>query len=148
MYKLPKFTLLYCTKIYFTRLRGVGVLAGVIGHFSDLSFRNATTQTQAYFGVLGFFRNKFCQKCTLRRSNHFLQIQQEIHFLTFKILIETLQKKIQNRNMDNWTFSFFQICFGYQFWRQGSGQTENTQIRVFVYFPLDHFPKSKIDSEI
>ena len=25
---------------------------------------------------------------------------------------------------------------------------ENTQIRVFVYFPLDHFPKSKIDSEI
>ena len=29
----------------------------------------------------------------------------------------------------------------------GSGQTENTQIRVFVYFPFDHFPKSKIDSE-
>ena len=28
-----------------------------------------------------------------------------------------------------------------------SGQTENTQIRVFAYFQFDHFPKSKIDSE-
>ena len=26
-----------------------------------------------------------------------------------------------------------------------SGQTENTQIRVFVYFLFDHFPKSKIE---
>ena len=29
----------------------------------------------------------------------------------------------------------------------GSGQTENTQINVFVYFLFDHFPKSKMDSE-
>ena len=29
----------------------------------------------------------------------------------------------------------------------GSGQTENTQIRVFAYFPFYHFPKSKIYSE-
>ena len=27
----------------------------------------------------------------------------------------------------------------------GSGQTENTRIRVYVYFQCDHFPKSKID---
>ena len=45
-----------------------------------------------------------------------------------------------------WTFSF-QICFRNQFSTSGSGQTENTQIRVFAYFQFDHFPKSKIDSE-
>ena len=43
-----------------------------------------------------------------------------------------------------WTFSF-QICFKNQFSTSGSGQTENTRIRVYVYFPFDHFPKSKID---
>ena len=45
-----------------------------------------------------------------------------------------------------WTFQF-QICFWNQCWTSGSGQTENTQIRVFAYFPFDQFPKSKIDSE-
>ena len=44
------------------------------------------------------------------------------------------------------TFSF-QICFRNQFLTSGSGQTENTQIRVFAYFQFDHFPKLKIDSE-
>ena len=43
-----------------------------------------------------------------------------------------------------WTFSF-QICFKNQFSTLGSGQTENTRIRVYVYFQFDHFPKSKIE---
>ena len=43
-----------------------------------------------------------------------------------------------------WTFSF-QICFKNKFSTPGSGQTENTRIRVYVYFQFDHFPKSKID---
>ena len=34
-----------------------------------------------------------------------------------------------------------------QFLTLGSGQTENTQIRVFVYFWFDHFPKSKKNVE-
>ena len=38
-------------------LEGGGGLAGVIWHFLDLSFRDATTQTKAYFGVFGFIRN-------------------------------------------------------------------------------------------
>ena len=42
---------------------------------------------------------------------------------------------------------WFQICFRNQFWTLGSGLTENMQIRVFVYFLFDHFPKSKIDFE-
>ena len=41
----------------------------------------------------------------------------------------------------------FQICFQNQFLTSGSGQTENTQIRIFAYFQFDHFPKLKIDSE-
>ena len=48
--------------------------------------------------------------------------------------------------MKIWTFSF-QICFWNQFWTLGSGQTENMQICVFVYFQFDHFPKFKIDFE-
>ena len=41
----------------------------------------------------------------------------------------------------------FQICFRNQFLTLGSGQTENTQIRVFAYFKFAHFLKSKIDSK-
>ena len=55
-------------------------------------------------------------------------------------MIGTLKK------IEIWVFSF-QFCFQNQFSTSKSGQTENTQICVFVYFPFDHFPKSKIDSE-
>ena len=41
------------------------------------------------------------------------------------------------------TFSF-QICFRNQFLTFGSGQTENTQICIFVYTLIHHFPKSKL----
>ena len=40
-----------------------------------------------------------------------------------------------------WTISF-QNCFQSQFWTSGSGQTENTELRVFAYFQFDHFPKA------
>jgi hypothetical protein len=43
-----------------------------------------------------------------------------------------------------WTFSF-QICFKNQFSTSGSGQTENTRIHIYVYFPFDHFSKLKTD---
>ena len=71
-----------------------------------------------------------------------LKIQLEIHFLTFLNADQNAPKKIR---IVIWTFSF-EICFRNQFWTLGSGQTENTQIRVFAYFQFDHFPKSKIDS--
>ena len=121
-----------------------GALAGFIGHFSDLSFRHATTQTQVYFGVFGFFRKKFVKNKTLPRSNHFLKIQWKIHFLTFFNIVQNFSRK--KFRIEIWTFSF-QICFRNKFSTSGSGQTENTQIRVFAYFQFDHFPKSKIDSE-
>ena len=54
-----------------------------------------------------------------------------------------LQKKF---TIEIWTFSF-QICFQTQILTSESGQTENTQIRVYAYFPFDHFPKSKINFE-
>ena len=54
-----------------------------------------------------------------------------------------LKKKFR---IEIWTFSF-QICFKNQFSTSGSGQTENTHIRVYAYFQFDHFPKSKIDFE-
>ena len=37
-----------------------------------------------------------------------------------------------------WAFTF-QICFWNQFLTLESGQTENAQICVFVYFPFNHF---------
>ena len=111
----------------------------------DLSFRHDTTQTQAYFGVFVFFRKKFLENQTLRRSNHFLKIQWEIHFVTFffKYQPKLFKKKF---SIEILVF-FFQICFWNQFLTSGSGQTENAQIRVFAYYKFDQFPKSKIDSE-
>ena len=55
----------------------------------------------------------------------------------------SLKKKFR---IEVWTFSS-QICFRNQFWTFVSGQTENTHIRVYVYFQFDRFPKSKINSE-
>ena len=75
--------------------------------------------------------------------NYIFKIQWEIHFLTF---LNTGQNSKKKFIIELWTFSF-QICFQNQFWTSGSGQTENTRIRVYVYFQFDRFPKSKIDSE-
>ena len=61
----------------------------------------------------------------------------------FKYWPKLLKKKFR---LKIWTFSF-QVCLWNKFWTLGSGQTENTQIHVFAYFPFDHFPKSKIDFE-
>ena len=71
-----------------------------------------------------------------------LKIQWEIHFLTFKNTDRNAPKK--KFRIEIWTFSF-QICFQNQFLTLGSGQTENTRIRKYVYFQFDHFPKSKIE---
>ena len=46
-------------------------------------------------------------------------------------------KRFKRICIEIWTFSF-QICFRNQFWTLESGQTENTQICVFVYFQFDH----------
>ena len=46
----------------------------------------------------------------------------------YKILTKTLQKKFR---IEILAFSF-QICFWNQFSTSGSGQTKNTQIRVFA----------------
>ena len=78
-------------------------------------------------GSLAFSEFFFVKKVTLPWSNHILKIQWEIHFLTFKIVTEMLQKKFR---IEIWTFSF-QICIKNQFLTSGSGQTENTRIRVY-----------------
>ena len=71
-----------------------------------------------------------------------LKIQWEIHFLTF---LNTDRNAPQKKfRIEMWTFSF-QNCFKNQFSTLGSGQTENSRIREYVYFQFDHFPKSKID---
>ena len=54
-----------------------------------------------------------------------------------------LQEKFR---IEIWTF-LFQICFLNKFTTSVSGQTENTQTRVFAYFQFKHFPKSKIVSQ-
>ena len=64
----------------------------------------------------------------------------------FDFFLNTDRNATQKFTIEIWTFSFH-ICFRNQFLTLGSGQTENTQIHVFVYFQFDHLPKSKIDSE-
>ena len=65
----------------------------------DLSFRHATTQTQAYFGVFDFSRKKCREKKTLHWLNCFMKIQWEIHCFTFLNTDRNSSKKIQNRNV-------------------------------------------------
>ena len=82
--------------------------------------------------------------CGAYESLNYNKIAQEFYFLTFlNIGQNSLKKKFR---IEIWTFSF-QICFRNQVWTSGSGQTENTRIRVHMYFQFDLFPKSKIDSE-
>ena len=57
----------------------------------------------------------------------FCDIWSVIHF----ILTETLQQ--QKFRIEIWTFSL-QICFRNKFLTLGSGQTKNSQIRVFLVF--------------
>ena len=68
-------------------------------------------------------------KKTLNTSAQDLKIQWEINFLTFKNTDRNAPNKIFW--IEIWTFSF-KICFRNQFSTSGSGQTENTQIRVFA----------------
>ena len=63
---------------------------------------------------------------------------------SFDFLFKYWPKLFKIFRIKIWTF-LFQICFWNEFWTLGSGQTENTQIRVFAYFPVDDFPKSKIE---
>ena len=74
-------------------------------------------------------------------QNYIFKIQWEIHFFTFSNTDQNAPKKIR---IEIWTCSL-QICFYNQFLTAGSGQTGNTQIRVFAYFQFDHFPKLQID---
>ena len=92
-------------------------------------------------GGLALSEFVFVKKVALPWSNHIFKIQWEIHFLT---CLNTDQNAPKIKKIEIWTFSF-QICFKNQFSTSGSGPTENTRIRVYVYFPFDHFPKSKID---
>ena len=109
---------------------------------TELGFAHVTTKSLAYLGMFGFFRNFFfCKKMPPPRPNHHFKIQWEIHFLSFLNTDRNAPKK--KFRIEIWTFSF-QICFKNQFSTSGRGQTENTRIRVYVYFPFDHFPKSKI----
>ena len=73
-------------------------------------------------------------------QNYIFKIQWEIHFLTLSNTDWNPPKKIQNRNMDILIWNLFLKSI----FDSGSGQTENTQICVFVYFQFDHFPKSKM----
>ena len=94
-------------------------------------------------GSFAFAEIFSAKKYTLHQPNIFFENTMENQFFGVFLLTETLQKQIR---IELWTFSF-QICFWNQFSTSGSGQTENTQIPVFFYFPFDHFPKSKIDFE-
>ena len=79
-------------------------------------------------------------------QNYNFKIRLEINFLTFLDIDWNSFKKIR---IEIWTFSF-QICFPNKFWSSGSGQTENTQIRVFAYFCLttSGSPKSILTADL
>ena len=91
---------------------GGGWLAGVMGHFSDLSFRQVTTKTLAYFKKFGFFRKIVCQKIYPSPVKSFFENTIENpFFLLPEILTEILYN---NLRIEIQAFSF-RICFQNQF---------------------------------
>ena len=56
-------------------------------------------------------------------------------------MIKTLQKKNLEQKYGR---SHFKFAFGINF---GLREVVKRKIRKYAYFPFDHFPKSKIDSE-
>ena len=108
----------------------------------DLSYWHATTKTFSYFGEFGFFRIFFLpEKWPYLGQITFWKYNGKS---IFDFLITDRNASNKKFRIEIWTFSF-QICFKNQFSTWGSGQTENTRIRVYVYFQFNHFPKSKID---
>ena len=60
----------------------------------------------------------------------------------FLIFFKYWPKLFKNKDrIEIWKF-LFQNPFRNQFWTLGSGQRENTQLRVFPYIQVDHFSKS------
>ena len=106
-------------------------------HFKSTQWLSHKIWTKNSKEPIGYLHN-----WPLPEQHHFLKIQWEIHFLTFLNTDRNAPKK--KFWIEIWTFSF-QICFKNQFSTSGSGQTENSRMRVYVYFQFDHFPKSKID---
>ena len=94
--------------------------------------------------MFGFFRKKFRQKLDPTPVKSLFENtigNQFFYFLKYRP--KRFKKKFRS---EIWTFSF-QICIGNRYSTSGSGQTENMQIGVYVYFPFDYFQTLKIDSE-
>ena len=114
---------------------------GGLAALFDLSFQHATTKTWEYFRKFGFFRIFFGLKIYPTPAKSLFENTMGNPFFDF---VQYWPKLFIFFRIEMQTFSF-QICFWNQFSTLGSGQTENTQIRVLEYFQFDHFPK--IDSE-
>ena len=76
---------------------GVGELAGVIRHFSDLSFRHVTTKTYAYSRVFGLFRF-FMPKKKHALFKHTMENSFFTHNFFFFIRNPPFKKKKKNIN--------------------------------------------------
>ena len=74
--------------------RGAGGIAGVIWHFSDMSYWHATTKTYAYFRGFGLFQNFFRQKCDPTMIKSHLKNTIGNPFLTFLNTDRNAPKKI------------------------------------------------------
>ena len=76
-------------------LLGGGGLAGVIGHFSDLSYWRATTKTYVYLGMFGFFRIQKKKNYPTMVQSHFKKYNGKSIFLSAIFSDKTLQKKLE-----------------------------------------------------
>ena len=92
-------------------------------------------------GSLAFSETKFCKKKDPTPvKSLFENTMGKPFFYFFQYWPKLFKKEFR---IEIWAFSF-QICFRNQFLTSGSGQTKNTHLRVFVYFPFNHFLKPKI----
>ena len=122
---------------------GRGLGEGVSGHCLIWASGMLTPKLRHILGCLAFSEKNSLKNLPYAGQITFWKYNGKSIFLLFKILTETFKTKFR---IEIWTLSF-QICLQNRFWTSGNGQTENTCIRVHVFFQFDHFPESKIDFE-
>ena len=115
-------------------------------YYNGPKFKYQPTSGTGWFSYEMWTKNSKTPMVNLLKNlrpfwNYIIKIQWESHLLTFSNTDRNIPKK--KFRIEIWIF-WFEICFKNQFSTSGSGETENTQIRVFVYFPFDHFPKLKL----
>ena len=107
---------------------------GLLGTFQIWASGMLPPKLRHILGCLAFSEKFVVKKKSLRRSNHFLKIQLDIHFWLF-LIVTTRFKKNQNRNMDILFLNLLSESI-LDFGKWSNWKYTYTRTRVFSVWPL------------